>query len=152
MRECGYDGIAAESWVDGHFDTALGPIESEPREMWRWHLAEEYEHRTVIHRLYHRLYGTPRPFAWVYRVYAFAYCTRHIGRTVNRMTRSLWSVDHASLDSTARAQANDRAEAARSELSNRRMIRKVVNVLSPRYDPVRIPPPRDVSTVLARYS
>jgi hypothetical protein len=145
-------GLAAESWVDGHFDAALGPADPEPRDMWRWHLAEEYEHRTVIHRLYQRLYGNPRIFAWLYRLYGFAYCARHIGRAVNRMTVYLWSVDHASLDGSARADASARASAARKELANRRMTRTIVNVLSPWYDPAKLPAPRDIDAVLARYS
>jgi predicted metal-dependent hydrolase len=146
-------GVATESWVNGDFDRHLGPTASEPGEMWRWHLAEEYEHRTVIHRLYHRLYGQPKVIAWPYRLYGFFFSLRHFGGHVDRMTRYLLSVDHASLDAPARAEAAARMKAVRRQMRlSMQMTRKALNVLSPGYDPARLPKPRDYEAVLARYS
>ena len=53
----------ARAWVDGDVAAVCGDHGSVPMEMWRWHLAEEFEHRTVVHRVLHRLYGAERAFA-----------------------------------------------------------------------------------------
>jgi predicted metal-dependent hydrolase len=150
--------LAAEPMVDGDFfGEDLRPTESSPVAMWRWHLAEEFEHRTVIHRLYYRLYGRPRTFAWLYRLYGLYYCGRHLRGHIDRMTKYLRSVDHehASLDPTQLAEAEARGKAAMRQMPSSGMSGmsgKMLNVLSPWYDPAKLPPPRDYEKVLATYT
>lgn len=48
--------------------------------MWRWHLAEEFEHRTVCSDVYYELSGLNPVAAYFYRVYGYFYAIAHLGR------------------------------------------------------------------------
>jgi uncharacterized protein len=150
--EAGASGVQADIYVDDDLDQYLGTADPEPRAIWRWHLAEEFEHRTVVFRLYHRLYGKPGVFAWLYRVYGFGYQIAHIRRYVDRMKRYLWSVDHAELGPAEREAAEARAKATTRQLTSLKTLRKFLYLLTPWYDPAKLSPPRNYESVLARYS
>src|ERR1700733_8689890 len=52
--------VGAGQWVDLGWGDYLHGGDPRVVKLWRWHLAEEYEHRTVVHRLFHRICtGTP---------------------------------------------------------------------------------------------
>lgn len=70
----------ALKWVEG----ADEPV----RALWEWHLAEEYEHRTVCYDIYKRLYG-----GYFYRIYGLFYAMIHLYGYGNRVSKYLIKKD-----------------------------------------------------------
>src|SRR3546814_164359 len=60
------------------FDEFYEGADPEAVEMWKWHLAEEFEHREVAHNVYHALFGRNKIFAYLYRVYGLISAMIHI--------------------------------------------------------------------------
>jgi len=58
--------------------------------LWRWHLAEEFEHRTVCHDVYHALYG-----GYLYRVGVLVYTMWHLFTHSRRVAKHLLAQDRA---------------------------------------------------------
>ena len=52
----------AEAWIDGGIKEICGDHGSIPMQLWMWHMAEEFEHRSVVHDVLHRIYGTEKAF------------------------------------------------------------------------------------------
>lgn len=112
-------------------------------DLWKWHLAEEYEHRMVAFEVLHRLGGT-----WLTRLRGVYTTTKHLGFYRRMILRHLNEVDRASMSDE---------EIARSRASARRLnrrilmfgLRKALPLLSPFYSPARKPQPRGAARYLA---
>jgi uncharacterized protein len=122
---------------------------SDPRAVaiWKWHLAEEYEHREVAHEVYHELYGQNRLFAWAYRLYGFFCAIKHIRGHTARVTEYLLSVDRAGMSEAELAASLEREKAVVAATSKRAR-EHLKAILSFRYDPASRPAPRGVQDLL----
>ena len=58
--------IQAEFFFE-HMDDLVEDADPAVLELWRWHLAEEFEHRCVCHDVYHALYGRSLA-SWLYQI------------------------------------------------------------------------------------
>jgi uncharacterized protein len=147
----GFEAIGsagAEFWVD-YADKALRELDPATHELWRWHMAEEYEHRTVVHRLYHRLYGRG-PFSYVVRVTTFLYAVVHIELHTTRVMKYLLGQDQAAMAPEARTKSVERAKKVTHD--RRKNLRTVAwRVVRPGYDPADLPPPKGLTAVLDSY-
>jgi len=65
--------ILACFFLEGARELQAPNVDDPTADLWRWHLAEEYEHRCVCNYLYHRLYG-----GYWYRLYGIAYSGAHM--------------------------------------------------------------------------
>lgn len=140
---------SAEFWVD-HAQRVVSGIDPATLELWRWHFAEEYEHRTVCYRLYHRLYGHGPTQGYVTRVATFLYALWHIDRHTTRVTKYLVSEDQKHMSPAEVAASKERARTAtrNRRKSMRTTIRRVVR---PSYDPADLPAPRLLADALDAY-
>jgi predicted metal-dependent hydrolase len=139
----------ATYWVDELNSDMLQGADRRPIELWRWHLAEEYEHRMVMFTLYHRLYGQRRVRAYFYRLYGFYNSTMHIQRYVMRTAAEMMATDRATM-----TPAEVKASKHRDFVAKRQSARQSVGVLralSPFYNPAKSPPPKRLASVLATY-
>jgi uncharacterized protein len=130
----------AQTMVDGIAFENLGAADPRPVELWKWHLAEEYEHRTVAFRTYHALYGHQPVRAWLIRCYGFFTAGRHIGANVGKVYTYLRRTDGST--------ATKEKPVLKSRPGG---VKALLSVLSPFYDPARIPPPEQLESVLAKY-
>lgn len=140
---------AAEMWIGGHLDRALG-ADSKPVELFKWHYAEEYEHRDVLFRLYRRLYGRPAFLSYLYRVVLYCYGAVHGNLTEFALTKYLLERDRQGMTKEELTRSKKR-ERAFGQLMLRGYAPQVLKPLSPFYDPAKFPPPGDVDALLAKY-
>ena len=133
------------------FDELLEGADEAAVELWRWHLAEEFEHREVAHDVYHALFGGNPVFAYFYRLYGFAYAITHIRKHTARITAYLLAKDREGMTDEQLAQSRAR-EAKAQEAMGRRAKEHLKAILSPFYKPAKRPEPRGVAAVLQRYA
>jgi predicted metal-dependent hydrolase len=116
--------------------------------LWMWHLAEEFEHRSVVHDVLNRLYGPEE-----------AYELRKAGATFNRRHNSehtyaaaayITEIDQAEMTQEQRDASNARASEARAALSAL-LEAQMLWVFEPDYDPAAVAPPRDYERVLGDF-
>lgn len=132
------------------FDHYLAGADEAAVELWKWHLAEEHEHREVAHDVYHALVKGNAAWVYLYRIYGFFYAARHISSYVNRATAFLLDRDREGMTPAEVAASKARAKAVKKAF-NRHALRHLRQILSPFYDPHRRAMPRGVEETLARY-
>lgn len=132
------------------FDAFLEGADPEAVDLWKWHLAEEFEHRTVAHDMYHALSGLPGVLAYFYRLYGFFYAVRHINRHTQRVARYLIAKDREGMTGEQLAQSKAREKAARRAL-NRSAWMHLRAILSPFYRPAGRPVPKGLPEFLDRF-
>lgn len=131
-------GLAtAHAFVDGDLEALLPNADPRPLALWRWHLAEEYEHRTVAFRVLKALYGGNALTFYVVRVSGLLHANRHIAPTVRAVHRYLVRA-HAAQAGRARRSSRRRWPWVRLLI---RMVPAAIRPLSPFYDPARVAPP-----------
>jgi uncharacterized protein len=108
--------------------------------MWKWHLAEEYEHRNVVFDIYHALYGGG-PVAYFWRIYGLFYSAWHIMHYSNAFARILLEKDREGMSGEALAASKAREKRVK-QVTWRHAWRYILRIVSPFYSPHdRKPPP-----------
>ena len=122
---------------------------SDPRAeaLWKWHLAEEYEHREVMHDLYHALYGNG-PRAYLYRLYGFFYATVHITKHIKGIAQVMLAKDRENMTPAELAESKAR-EKKINQLAWKHAKLHIKKIVSPFYNPSKRQPPRGVAEILA---
>jgi uncharacterized protein len=133
--------ITASFWFEG-LDDILEHCDPEVVKLWRWHLAEEYEHRTVAYDVYQALYGDY--FYRCYGLYCFTRDWRELGRTA---VRYLLKVDQKNMSPDEIALSRKRS----AELKKREARftgRRMLKALTPLHDPRKYPEPKGAAELL----
>ena len=131
--------------LDGYLDGA----DSEAVDLWKWHLAEEFEHREVCYKVYKTLYGNG-PFAYLYRIAVFIYAMTHIGGYTARAQKYLIGVDRASMSEDERQASIAREKALGKKVASSSK-KYLFQVFSPFYDPGKKKPSPGMQEILDRY-
>ena len=125
-----------------HVDDWLDGADPQVADMWRWHLAEEYEHRMVAHDAYHRVGG-----GYFHRLWITWKTLGHLARFNARAERHMLERDAEIMSADER-----RASRARTRQVHRRLslflLRKIFPVLLPWYTPARWRMPKGAEQLL----
>lgn len=143
---------AAEAWLDGRMQGNIEGADPTVVEMFRWHLAEEYEHRTVAHRVYHRLGNQGGPVRTYFRRLGGLWnSAKHMMGYANQLEKFLIAADQQGMTPAELKASNERLKKAKRVKAAPRFL-AFLKILSPRYDPANTPAPQNLDKVLAVYS
>jgi predicted metal-dependent hydrolase len=119
--------------------------------MWRWHLAEEYEHREVVWRVYHRLFGTPVGASHDFRLEMFDFGTNHFFGYSDQMRRAMLATYRDGMTPDELRASQEREEQILAA-SKERLACRLAPVFSPDYNPAANPRPAQLDEVLSTYT
>lgn len=126
--------VAAQVFFE-HSGHLLQQADPQAMALWKWHLAEEFEHREVAYQVYMFLYGSKSFFnRYFYRLYGFVYAVRHLGGFGKRLAANLIAQDRAGMTAAQVRQSRQRERSYRRTLL-RHMLPRLLLVLSPWYNP-----------------
>lgn len=148
----GFESLSATACVlyFEDYNELLEQADPEPTNMWRWHLAEEFEHRTVCSDVYHELSGLNPVFAYFYRLYGYFYAIAHLGRFQLMVSRKLLEHDRAAMTPAEVQQSLARDKIAR-KVMGRHFISNFLKICSPFYNPLNRREPRGYRAYLAEF-
>lgn len=126
-------GAAAAYVYFEHLGDYLEDADEEAMNLWKWHLAEEFEHRSVCAEAYRILYGSG-PFAYLYRVWGFIFAVRHIHSYVKQVNEYLLARDREGMTPDELAQSIERQKELEERVA-RASRQELKAVFSPFYDP-----------------
>jgi predicted metal-dependent hydrolase len=110
--------------------------------LWRWHLAEEFEHRSVCYEVLRALGA-----GYCTRIRGYFRALRHLGRYGKKVSGHFLAVDRAAMNAAQRAQSVRQERRYRARFM-RFALPRLLRVLSPFYDPRRCRPPRGATELL----
>lgn len=149
----GFESIgpfSAKQWIDNQWAHYL--VDADPRvpTLWQWHFAEEFEHRTVVWDVYHRLYGKHRVRAYVQRVRGFLAFKKHMQFHLAEFQRALLGTDRARMSPEELERSKEREQRIAQE--RREFGKRAARIMLPWYDPSTIEPPDHWAETLARFA
>ena len=133
-------GLASGEFVLEQARETITQGDARVAELWRWHLAEEIEHRSVAHDVLHALHP-----GWWRRVRGFVACSRHLFGFTGRVASFMLDLDIERGRLPADARTLDSSVAFERHRS-RFMLGRVLRILRPGYDPA----PRGIGPETAR--
>jgi predicted metal-dependent hydrolase len=138
-------GLVQSEFFLQEIDDLLADADPAVTELWRWHLAEEFEHRSVAHDVLKALHP-----GYVPRLRGSHLFMRHLMGFSGRVRRHLLAVDRlrGNSDDTAAIRRTTR-ELRRRQL--RFLLPRMARILRPGYDPRRRKTPGSLRSRLAPY-
>lgn len=124
-----------EGWFNGSMDRMMKGADPAALAMWRWHIMEEFEHRTVCHDAFQAVHGGNmlRVYGWFYQAVSFTRMAGWVYRyllEVDRREMSKQEIEHS------------KQSAKRSVMGFvAPILRAAPRILSRRYSPLVIPEP-----------
>lgn len=126
---------ACEAWF-GEYGDLLENADPVVCDMWRWHLAEEFEHRTVCSDVYHELSGLNPVSRYFYRIYGFVYALVHLGKFGKAATDYLLAKDRETM-TPQEVEASIARQKAIGKRIKKSAMPEILKVFSPFYDPAK---------------
>lgn len=121
-------------WMDEIEDLLVG-ADAQVVALWKWHLMEEFEHRTVCFDVLETLHG-----GYFLRIYGLLYQMWHLGRMTRKVRQYLEAQDRAAMSKRQRRESIRRSKQVQRRF-NKIIRRHVLSALSPWYSPRRLREP-----------
>jgi len=136
--------VAGGVWFEKS-DAFLEGADENAVALWKWHMAEEFEHREVCFKFYHAMFGRGLWKAIVngyfYRVYGFLFALVHLGAYTKKVTAYLLEVDRQAMGEAEKAKL-DADVKAMDAFQRRQVLPQLLKNFLPWYDPGRKRTPR----------
>jgi predicted metal-dependent hydrolase len=146
---------AAEVWFSDALAPLLAGADAYAVDLWKWHLAEEFEHRTVCYDVFKTMYGqgfwNSMINGYFYRLYGFFYAVRHINSYTIRCASYLIGKDREGV-SPEELERSKAREKTFQKAVKKATLPRLLRVLSPFYNPRHKRMPQSMSDLLARYA
>lgn len=114
-------------------------------DVWIWHMAEEFEHRSLCHDVFSKLSGN-----YFIRIYGLVYSFVHLNKFINSVTRSFLAKYREGMSPSEIKQSRKREKA----YHRRYMLfafPRMLKILLPYYDPGKAKMPADIRRALDHY-
>jgi predicted metal-dependent hydrolase len=140
---------ACEEWFEV-YDEFLEGADPQTADLWRWHLAEEFEHRTVCSEVYHELSGLGPVLGYFYRVYGYFYAIKHLGAFQAAACTYLLAKDREAMTPEEVEASVAREKELKKQIS-KRFLPMMLMVISPFYNPAKRRVPRGQQAFLDQF-
>jgi predicted metal-dependent hydrolase len=140
---------ACEAWFEDYDDLLLD-ADLMTADLWRWHLAEEFEHRTVCSEVYHELSGLGPVLGYFYRVYGYFYAIKHLGAFQAAACAYLLAKDREAMTPEEVEASVAREKELKKQIS-KRFLPMMLMVISPFYNPAKRRVPRGQQAFLDQF-
>lgn len=138
----------------GKLDAMLEGADANAVALWKWHMAEEFEHREVCFQVYHIIYSRS---LWgkiwngyFYRIYGAVYAMAHLQGYMGRIFSSMIGRDKMVMSEEQKARFSQDMKALK-RLQSRTFFPQLLKNLLPWYNPGRKPTPAGLYEYLAQY-
>jgi predicted metal-dependent hydrolase len=140
-------GIIQAEFFFEQVDDLLADADPRVVALWKWHLAEEFEHRSVCFEVHRAVCGR---FSYLSRLGGFFLAVRHLSKFGKDVSDALLAIDRARMTPQQRA-ASVLSEKAYRKRFGRFALPHLLKILSPFYTPIKKRPPRGAAGFLLRY-
>ena len=152
----GFESLGAVSgqiWFE-ESDELLEGADPSAVALWKWHMAEEFEHREICFKVYHALFGRG-PWksivnGYFYRVYGFVCAMRHLNGHKSRMLDYLLEVDRQAMSDVEKQKLEADLKAFDAFQRKHFLVQLLKNFL-PWYNPARKRTPRGLREYLKQF-
>jgi predicted metal-dependent hydrolase len=145
--------VAGGLWFE-HSSEMIGELDNAAIRLWKWHMAEEFEHREVCFRVFRAAYGRGlwrRIFnGYFYRIYGFAFAMWHLRGFARRACAYMLETDRAKMTLGERRQLADDIRRFK-RFQRRTFLKPLLANFLPWYDPAKKPVPNGLFEYLSRF-
>ena len=134
---------AAYKMLDGLEDMFDG-ADPEIVSLWKWHLMEEFEHRTVCYDTFRHFHG-----GYFLRIYAYFFQIRHLNSMVGKVRKMLLEQDRATMSAGQLAESDKRLKQA-AHAMRRDSLGGMLRALLPWYNPRSLPEPQNYRSFMEK--
>ena len=125
------DGLISSEFFLHEIEDLLETADPAVTQLWRWHLAEEFEHRNVAYDVLKALYP-----GWRRRIRGYRYCARHLFQFTSQMGAHMTAVDIEN-NRISTDGSHERAEALFRRRASRFHKPRIARIYMPWYSPHR---------------
>lgn len=152
----GFETLGAVSgmlWFEKS-DEMIGGLDNAPIRMWKWHMAEEFEHREVCFQFFKAIYG--RGFfnriinGYFYRLYGLYFAIKHLRGFAEAAARYMRDVQVERMSEAEKRQLDIDTKAFK-RFNRRVFLAPLLANLLPWYDPGKKPTPKGLVEYLRKF-
>lgn len=145
--------VAGGLWFEKS-DEMVGGLDNAAIRLWKWHMAEEFEHREVCFQFFRAVYcqgfWNRIVNGYFYRIYGFLFAIWHLRGFSSRAVAYMREVEDARMSPAEKAQLEADIKTFNS-FNRRAFLKPLLANFSPWYDPAKKPEPKGLFEYLRNF-